>query len=60
MERHPQNLRDGRGWKRRESARREREGTPADLACTTDAGKRDAGEAKKGVREDDRDREQDG
>jgi hypothetical protein len=25
-------------------------GTPADLACTTDAGKRDAGEAKKGVR----------
>ena len=35
-------------------------GTPADLACTIDAGKRDAGEAKKGVREDDRDREQDG
>ncbi len=35
-------------------------GTPADLACTTDAGKRDAGEAKKVVREDDRDREHDG
>ena len=35
-------------------------GTPADLASTTDAGKKDAGEAKKGVREDDRDRELDG
>ena len=34
-------------------------GTPADLACTTDAGKRDAGEAKKGVWEDDWDREDD-
>jgi hypothetical protein len=35
-------------------------GTPADLACTTDAGKRDAGEAKKGVWEDAWDREYDG
>ena len=37
-----------------------RRGTPADLACTADAGKRDAGEAKKGVREDDLDIEQEG
>ncbi len=35
-------------------------GAPADLACTTDAGKRDAGEAKKGGWEDDWDRESDG
>ena len=35
--------------------------TPADLAGTTDAGKRDAGEAKKGeVREDKLDIEQEG
>ena len=35
--------------------------TPADLTGTTDAGKRDAGEAKKGeVREDKRDIEQEG
>ena len=39
-------------------------GTPADLACTTDAGKRDAGEAKKGVRaersEEERDTKREG
>ena len=35
--------------------------TPADLAGTTDAGKRDAGEAKKGeVREDNLEIEQEG
>jgi hypothetical protein len=39
-------------------------GTPADLACTIDAGKRDAGEAKKGVRaevsEEERDTKREG